>query len=131
LLLREIRRRSDESFGRVFRTLGLEPTSVTEKAKKLVVSNPTHDLNSSRPWHAPFSEAEGEAVRRICDDFGLRLYGREKMPLCTPRQLVDSAFADRHPRGGSTVKPGNNDENRPFLVASDRSLGSAHPSVPG
>ncbi|MFI5342150.1 MAG: sulfotransferase [Candidatus Methylomirabilales bacterium] len=92
----------DGTFGRVFRSLGVEPTSVTEKAKKLVVSNPTHDLNTTRPWHAPLSEAEGEVVLRICEDFSLRLYGRQRMPLCTPRELVDSAFVGHSPRGGST-----------------------------
>ena len=81
----------DETFGRVFQSMGLKPTSVTENAMSLVVSNPTHELKTPRPWHAPLSEAEGEDVLRICEDFGLGLYGRQKMPLCAPRALVFSA----------------------------------------
>jgi hypothetical protein len=72
---------------RVFRSLGLEPTSVTERAEEYVVSTPTHDPHTSRPWHAPLSEAEGESVLRICEAFGLRLYGRQSMPLFAPGDL--------------------------------------------
>jgi Sulfotransferase family len=78
-------------FARLFRRLGLEPTSVTKKALELVVSSPTHDPHTSRPWHAPLSEAEGESVLRICEAFGLTLYGRQTMPLLATEDLAGIA----------------------------------------
>jgi len=81
----------DEAFERVFHSLGLEPSSITEKTKRIPVSKPTHDLNMPRPWHAPLTEAEGEEVLRICEEFGLRIYGRQSMPLCTPRDVLGTA----------------------------------------
>jgi hypothetical protein len=78
----------EEVFARLFRWLGLLPTSVTKEALGLVVSSPTHDPHTTRPWHAPLSEAEGECVLRICDAFGLRLYGRQTMPLVASGDLA-------------------------------------------
>jgi len=91
----------DGAFGRVFRRLGLEPTSRTERAKTRVVSNPTHDLNISRPWYAPLTEAEGEKVLRICAEFGLRFYGKQSLPLCSPSDLVNSNCIGPKPSGAS------------------------------
>jgi hypothetical protein len=82
----------DEAFGRAFRLLGLEPTAKTKRTKARPVSNPTHDLSAPRPWHAPLTEADGEEVLRICEEFGLRLYGRERFPLCSPRDLFDRGW---------------------------------------
>jgi Sulfotransferase family len=83
----------DAVFARVFRWLGLLPTEVTKKALELVVSSPTHDPHTSRPWHAPLSEAEGDSVLRICEAFGLKLYGRQNMPLVAPGDLAGIADA--------------------------------------
>jgi Sulfotransferase family len=77
----------EAAFARVFRRLGLEPTSVTRKTAESLVSHPTHDPHRSRPWHAPLSEAEGESVLRVCEAFGLRLYGRRSTPLFAPEDL--------------------------------------------
>ena len=92
----------DEAFERVFRSLGLEATSITARVKNEIVCNPTHDLNKKGPWHAPLTEEEGEEVLRICEEFGLRLYGRQRMPLCAPRDFIDSAFLGHTQSGGST-----------------------------
>lgn len=83
----------DAAFARVFQSLGIEPSLKTLWAKTVPVSNPTHNLNMSRSWHAPLTDAEGEDVLRICEEFGLRLYGRQTMPLGTPHELVDSVCA--------------------------------------
>ena len=40
----------DKAFERVFRSLGLEATSITAQAKNEIISNPTHDLNKTGPW---------------------------------------------------------------------------------
>ncbi len=87
----------NQTFTRAFQSLGLEPTSVTENFRNLIVSNPTHDVKKSRPWHALLSEAEGNEVLRICDEFGLRLYGRQMMPTCTPKALIESSFVGQAP----------------------------------
>jgi Sulfotransferase family len=83
----------DAGFRRLFRHLGLEPTSRTEHVKNRVVSLPSHDLTTSRPWYEPLSEAEGEEVLRICSEFGLGLYGRQATPLHTPRNVFKSTVA--------------------------------------
>jgi hypothetical protein len=80
------------ALGAAFQRLGLEPTSRTERVKNRVDSNPSYDLNTPRPWHAPRSEAEGDGALRICAEFGLTLYGRQSLPLCSPRELVDSGW---------------------------------------
>jgi Sulfotransferase family len=85
-----------EAFRRVFESLGLEPTSSTERAKNRVVSNPSHDLSKPRPWYASLTEAEGKEVLRVCEEFGLTLYGRQTMPLCSPRDLASSTISRCH-----------------------------------
>jgi hypothetical protein len=87
----------DDAFNTIFRRLGLEPSPRTQKVKNRVVSDPTYDLNTPRRWHDPLSETEGELVLRICEEFRLTLYGRRSAPLCTPRELVDSAFVNGTP----------------------------------
>ena len=61
----------------------------------MVVSNPTHDVNIARPWHAPLTEAEGEEVLRICEEFGLRLYGRQITPVSSAGELMGSRSIGR------------------------------------
>ncbi len=94
----------DEAFDRVFHGLGLEPTAETRRAKTRAVSNPTHDLRP-RVWHAPLTEAEGEEVLRICEAFGLTMYGRQMMPLCTPRDLVQSGLIGGTPTAHTSNNP--------------------------
>jgi hypothetical protein len=79
----------DGAFRRVFRFLGIEPSSRTRRARGQIVSNPTHDPHTHRPWHAPFSEVDGEEVLRVCKKFGLTLYGRQLLPLRSPKDLSD------------------------------------------
>jgi hypothetical protein len=86
----------DAAFGRVFRFLGIEPGSGTERAMGRIVSNPTHDPRAQRPWHAPLSAADGVKVLQVCEKFGLTLYGRHCLPLCSPNDLLDSRFTARH-----------------------------------
>lgn len=81
----------DVAFERVFDALGLEPSSSTARTKRLVVDKPINDLNKPRPWYAPLKEAEGEEVLRLCREFGLGLYGKQSMPLYSPREFLDDA----------------------------------------
>ena len=74
----------DAAFRMVFQHLGLEPTSRTERVKNLAVSKPSHDLHTPSPWYAPLTEADGEEVLQISEEFGLRLYGRQRLPLRSP-----------------------------------------------
>jgi hypothetical protein len=74
--------------GRLLRSLGLQPSSNTERVASMVVSNPTHDLKSRTPWYSSLTEAEGEEVLRICEEFGLGLYGRQSTPLCSAGELA-------------------------------------------
>ena len=76
------------TLGRLFRSLGLEPSSITERVASMVVSNPTHDVNLETPWHSSLTEAEGEEVLRICEEFGLRMYGRQIVPVCSAGELA-------------------------------------------
>jgi Sulfotransferase family len=87
----------NEAFKRVFQSLGLEPTSRTEWTKNRVVSNPTHDLSTPRPWYAPLTEAEGEEVLRVCEEFGVTLYGRQNSPLCLLDKFVNRGCASPGP----------------------------------
>jgi hypothetical protein len=80
----------DETFNRLFRGLGLETTSGTERARDRVVSSPSPRSHTPKPWHAPLTEVEGNEVLQICEEFGLRLYGRQRMPLYSIRDPVDS-----------------------------------------
>jgi hypothetical protein len=85
----------DGAFRRVFQALGLEPTRKTERAKNRVVSLPSQDLSTPRPWYGPLSEAEGEEVLRICSEFGLGLYGRQATPLRATRNVFESTVTGR------------------------------------
>lgn len=71
----------DGAFERIFKYADLEPSFSTKWEKKRLVSNPTHDSGLPRPWHAPLSEAEGEEVLEVCEEFGIQLYGRRPFPL--------------------------------------------------
>ena len=101
------------AFARVFRRLGLVPTSVTKKTAEFLVSHPTHDPHMPRPWHAPLSEAEGESVLLICEAVGLRLYGRQSMPLFAPGDLpgladIRNEAATRDPSPSIRTSPACN-----------------------
>jgi Sulfotransferase family len=111
------------AFVRVFRRLGLEPTSVTKKTAEFLVSHPTHDPHMSRPWHAPMSEAEGESVLRICEAFGLRLYGRQSMPLFAPDELSGIAYTRYE---AATGDPSPSIRTSPAYEVAD-SIGSPSP----
>jgi Sulfotransferase family len=84
---------------RLFRNLGLEPSSTTERVAGTVVCNPTHDLNLDTPWHASLTEAEGEEVLRVCEEFGLSLYGRQSMPLCSAGEILGRNLVGSTDRG--------------------------------
>ncbi len=92
----------DVAFERVFDALGLEPSSSTARTKRLVVDKPINDLNKPRPWYAPLKEAEGEEVLRLCREFGLGLYGKQSMPLYSPREFLDDASIAVAPESAST-----------------------------
>jgi hypothetical protein len=84
----------DQTFDRLIRALGLEPTSLTERAEKQIVSSPSPHVRTPKPWHAPLTRAEGEEVLKICEEFGLTMYGRQYIPLCSIRGVRDSARSE-------------------------------------
>lgn len=77
------------AFEQLLRSLGLEPTGKTQRAKARLVSSPSPDFGALQPWHAPLSEHQGEEVLEACAEFGLDLYGRQRQPLCTLKETFD------------------------------------------
>ncbi|HJT78083.1 MAG TPA: hypothetical protein VJ739_12840 [Gemmataceae bacterium] len=86
-------------FDRLFRALALTAGPATEEVRRQLVSNPDAPPDREKPWHHPLREAEAEEVLRICQDFGINVYGKQERPVCDPRHPL--ALRDRGVPGPS------------------------------
>ena len=45
-------------------------------------------FDTTRPWHHPLTEREGEEVLEYCEGFGIQLYGKDSRPQTTLREAL-------------------------------------------